>query len=125
MDLAHLTGESGKLGDSAEAAFASSGDEINSQLAQLEAKELIEVEMALARVKQGLYGVCAGCEGKIPVARLSALPYSILCIACQREVEKDSTWLEDRLAAADFNRLSDATPERDHHLSDFRFDQLK
>ena len=30
---------------------------------------------------------CKSCAGKIPVGRLNALPYSTLCIECQREME--------------------------------------
>src|SRR5439155_25334401 len=65
-------------GDSADAAFDSSGEEIASQLAELEAKELAQVERALRRLKQGTYGKCESCAAKIPVVRLNALPYSTL-----------------------------------------------
>jgi DnaK suppressor protein len=119
LGLDQLQGDSFGVGDTAEAAFAASGDEINSQLAQLEANELAQIEMALSRVKQGMYGTCAGCECKIPVGRLTALPYSVLCIKCQREVEKDSTWLEDRLGAVDFNKLQDAGSDRDFSVAEF------
>ena len=106
------------VGDSAEAAFTASGEEIATQLAQLDARELGQIELALHRVKQGLYGVCNGCETKIPVARLDALPYSVLCIKCAREAEKDSRWLDDRLATLDFNNMSDAS-SRELSLADF------
>jgi len=106
------------VGDSAEAAFAASGEEIATQLAQLDARELAQIELALHRVKQGMYGICNGCETKIPVARLDALPYSVLCIKCAREAEKDSRWLDDRLASLDFNKMGDAS-SRELSLSDF------
>ena len=77
-------------GDSADAAFEHAGEELASQLAELEAKELAQVERALLRIKQGTYGVCEACATKIPVARLNALPYSTLCIKCQREAETDT-----------------------------------
>ncbi len=86
-------------GDAADAAFDSQGEELAGSLAQVEAKELAQIELALKRIKQGHYGQCDGCGGKIPVARLNALPYSTLCVKCQREAEKDSSFLEDRLAA--------------------------
>ena len=106
------------VGDSAEAAFTASGEEIATQLAQLDARELGHIELALHRVKQGMYGVCNGCEVKIPVARLDALPYSVLCIKCAREAEKDSRWLDDRLATLDFNKMGDS-PSRELSLADF------
>ena len=112
-------------GDAADAAFETSGEEVASQLAELEAKELSQIEVALRRIKQGLYGVCNGCEMKIPVARLNALPYSVLCIKCQRESENDSSWLQDRMTA-DWNKLSDASSDdRDFSISELEIDLSK
>src|ERR1700746_3344076 len=76
-----------QTGDSAAAAFDCDGEEVSVRLAELEARELAQIERALARLKQGTYGVCEVCQGKIPVARLNALPYSTTCVECQREIE--------------------------------------
>lgn len=103
--------------DVADAAFDAAGEELASHLAELEAKELSQVETALIRIKQGKYGTCAGCGGKIPVARLSALPYSTLCVKCAREAENDSNWLELRMQA-DWNKVSDGGEDREVDLSD-------
>jgi DnaK suppressor protein len=111
-------------GDSADAAFDHTGEELASQLAELEARELTQVEHALRRIKQGKYGICDGCAAKIPVARLNALPYSTLCIRCQREAESDSTWLEARMAA-DWDKVKDAGDEREIDLSDLEIDLSK
>ena len=92
-------------GDTADAAFDASGEEIASQLAELEAKELAQVERALRRLKQGTYGKCESCSAKIPVARLNALPYSTLCIKCQREMETDAAGPFCTLAVASAPRL--------------------
>jgi DnaK suppressor protein len=114
-------------GDPADAAFDSSGEEIASQLAELEAKELAQVERALRRLKQGTYGKCEGCGCKILVARLNALPYSTLCIKCQRELETDANWLSGR-NGQDWARIADhANPmeEREVNLSDLEIDMTK
>ena len=74
-------------GDEADAAFDATGDEMNSQLAELEARELTQIEKALVRLKQGNYGLCEVCQSRIPVGRLNMLPFSTLCVACQREME--------------------------------------
>src|SRR4051812_27736577 len=79
-------------GDSADLAFDTGSEEVASQLAELEARELSQIERALARLKQGTYGVCEGCQKKIPVARLNALPFSTTCIECQREMELYGSW---------------------------------
>jgi len=62
-------------------------DEISSQLAEVESRELTRVETALERMREGQYGVCEACGSNIPMARLHALPYATLCIKCQRDFE--------------------------------------
>jgi DnaK suppressor protein len=94
-------------GDRADAAFEAGSDEMAAQLAELDARELSQVECVLARLKQGTYGVCEGCHDKIPVGRLNALPYTTLCINCQRERERDPGW-EERRSAASWERAYDA-----------------
>ncbi|HEV3261022.1 MAG TPA: TraR/DksA family transcriptional regulator [Gemmataceae bacterium] len=83
-------------GDSADLAFKAASDEMSSHLAELDADELSQVEEALARLRQGTLGLCEGgsqsCQRKIPVARLNALPYSRLCINCQRQMDKYPDW---------------------------------
>jgi DnaK suppressor protein len=87
-------------GDSADGAFETSSDEMSSQLAGLDARELGQIGRALARLMRGKYGVCEGgsenCQKKIPVARLNALPYTTFCINCEREMEKYPDWLDRR-----------------------------
>ena len=104
-ELADLRNSKSDSGDSADVAFDAGSEEISTQLAELEARELSQIERALARMKQGTYGVCEHCQGKIPVARLNALPYSTTCIECQREMEAGG----DRLGSggADWERVSD------------------
>ena len=123
-DLAHIK-HSSASGDTADAAFDSTGEELSSQLAELESRELHQVERALLRLKQGSYGHCEGCNCKIPVARLNVLPYSTLCITCQREVEKDSNWLADR-RNSNWDTLTDGGGEdREVRLSDLEMDYSK
>src|SRR5438045_8909411 len=71
-------------GDIADAAFDTGTEEVSSQLAELEARELSQIERSLVRLKQGSYGTCEICQVRIPVARLNALPFSTTCINCQR-----------------------------------------
>lgn len=75
-------------GDVMDAACDSAQDEISSQLAEVESRELAHIENALDRMKTGQYGLCEVCNGKIPMARLNALPYATMCIGCQREMER-------------------------------------
>lgn len=76
-------------GDVVDAALDSVQDEISSQLAEVESRELARIEVALERMREGQYGICEGCGTNIPLARLNALPYATLCIKCQREAERE------------------------------------
>lgn len=78
-------------GDVVDAALDSAQDEISSQLAEVESRELAMIEKALERIREGEYGKCEGCGTRIPVARLKALPYATLCIECQRELEREGS----------------------------------
>jgi RNA polymerase-binding transcription factor len=82
MQLREQTG-----GDVVDAALDAAQDEISSQLAEVESRELANIERALVRIKNGTYGECEGCGAKIPLARLNALPYATSCINCQRAAE--------------------------------------
>lgn len=107
------------VGDSADAAFDSAGEELACQLAELEARELQQIERALKRLKQGVYGQCEVCSRNIPVARLNALPYSTMCIICQREVGHDHGRLQHG-DANDWRKVSDGSvmEEREVSVSD-------
>ena len=61
-------------------------EETMSLLARLghrERQEVEELDAASARLADGTYGVCEGCGGTIPVARLRAMPAARRCVACQ------------------------------------------
>jgi DnaK suppressor protein len=123
------TQSSAATGDSVDAAFDTGNEEVSSQLAELEARELSQIDRALARLRQGTYGVCEGCGVKIPVLRLNALPFSTLCIVCQREVENDSSWLDRKRNAVDWEKVADADSHHDDRrevdLSDLEMDISK
>ena len=110
-----------KLGDAADMAFGNAGEEVNSQLVQLESRELTQIDVALRKLKQGTYGVCEGCAKKIPVARLNALPFSSTCIGCKREMELYGD--EGRGGRGDWEKVSDASfDEKEVRLSDLEVD---
>jgi DnaK suppressor protein len=123
-DLGHLN-PSAASGDVADAAFDTGSEEVASQLAELEARELRQVERAMAKIRGGTYGVCEGCQTKIPVARLNALPYSTLCVKCQREMEASARWGGGRLGAS-WDHVSDGDGEPTKvNLSDLEMDRSR
>jgi DnaK suppressor protein len=42
-----------------------------------------EIDRAMAKIANKTYGVCEQCGQPIPQARLRALPYAALCVACK------------------------------------------
>jgi DnaK suppressor protein len=116
---------SNATGDSADVAFESGSDEMASHLAEIDARELSQIDRALTRLKQGTYGLCEACQGKIPIGRLNALPYTTLCIECQREMEKYPDW-QDRRNPGNWEKVYEsATPleeQREVDLSDLEID---
>jgi DnaK suppressor protein len=112
-------------GDSVDVAFDSGSEEMSTQLAELEARELNQIERALTRLKHGTYGTCEVCQRKIPVTRLNALPYSTTCIKCQREMER-SDGGEGRRGGVDWEKICDAEPgmeeQPDINLADIEID---
>jgi DnaK suppressor protein len=107
-------------GDVVDAALDSVQDEISSQLAEVESRELSRIENALERMRQGEYGVCEGCGGSIPIARLNALPYATLCIKCQRESEREGSGTRTDI---DWSRLLESGgAEADVSINDIELD---
>ena len=64
--------------------------EISLILTDRDRDKLGAIDDALARLADGSYGVCDGCESDIAEARLAALPFTRLCINCQAEREKEA-----------------------------------
>ena len=85
--LKELRNQSG--GDVVDFALDSAQDEINSQLAEVESRELAQIDKALEKMRAGTYGKCEGTGRAIPLARLKALPYAQYSIEAQREIEKN------------------------------------
>ncbi|MGC4005859.1 MAG: TraR/DksA family transcriptional regulator [Pirellulales bacterium] len=106
-------------GDVVDAALDSAQDEISSQLAEVESRELARIDAALEQIRAGKYGVCEGCSTKIPMARLNALPYATLCIECQREAEKNGDYVG---GGDDFSRLFDTGGDSDVSFNDIEID---
>jgi len=93
-------------GDVVDAALDSVQDEISSQMAEVESRELARIEYALERMREGQFGTCEGCGTNIPMARLNALPYATYCITCQREAERQGATSP---ADVDWSRLLDSS----------------
>jgi len=128
-DLDNLRNQGGETsGDPVDAAFESGSEEMASQLAELDARELRQIERALTRLKQGTYGACEACGGKIPVGRLNAVPYTTMCINCQREMEQYPGWHSRDLSGSwekVYDSASSLEEPREVDLADLETDLSK
>ncbi len=106
--LRELRSKSG--GDWADIASDAAQDEISSQLAEVEARELAQIEAALERMRNGTYGICEVTGKPIPLARLQALPYATMCIEAQRELEKQ---MRSGRRHVDWSRVAEAVRDFD------------
>ena len=70
--------------DMGETASITLGREIDYTLGENSQTVLAEIDAALARIEEGTYGSCTSCGNEIPVGRLEAHPWAILCIDCAR-----------------------------------------
>ena len=62
-------------------------DEVQAAVVDRRARQLEEVNRALADIDAGRYGICRECGEPIAKARLQALPYTPTCIECARKRE--------------------------------------
>lgn len=106
-------------GDVVDFALDSAQHEINSQLAEVESRELASIENALERMRTGHFGVCEGCTTKIPMARLNALPYATLCIDCQRDSERSGA---ESALDSDWGRMTDSSGDNEPSINDIELD---
>jgi DnaK suppressor protein len=74
-------------GDLFDAALDGTQNEMHSQLAAFESRELQQIERAIKLIRKGRYGACEACGSQIPIARLKALPYATVCIDCRQKQE--------------------------------------
>ena len=68
-------------------------------LLELTSRTLRAIETALQRLEAGEFGTCPDCGRRISNARLQALPFAALCLACQERHDIAARWKE-RVASA-------------------------
>ena len=72
-----------RQGDLADQATGTNEVHIQLKVKQTEAKILQAIEEALWRMEQGTYGICQDCGDPIASPRLSAIPWTRVCITCK------------------------------------------
>lgn len=72
-------------GDEMDVARSTSDVETHASLIERAEDRLRLIDQALSRVDNGTYGTCAECGEDIPLERLKALPFALLCVDCQEK----------------------------------------
>ena len=80
-----MENNSGRQGDMADQATGNNEVHIQLKLKKTDAKILHAIEEALGRLDDGSYGMCRDCETPIAPARLDAIPWTRVCIACKEK----------------------------------------
>jgi DnaK suppressor protein len=74
-----------RQGDLADQATGTNEVHIQLKVKQTDAKILQAIEEALWRIEQSTYGICRDCGEPIAPARLSAIPWTRVCITCKEQ----------------------------------------
>jgi len=82
--------EAGQMADISDHAASTYSRQLEGELGEQEWQKLKQVDMAIEKIAEGEYGVCAQCEAAIPEARLKVVPYTEFCTQCLSEMEKKS-----------------------------------
>ena len=74
-------------GDEADLGSMSVAQEFALSMLQNESGAVQKIDAALRRIDDGEFGFCDDCEEPIAKPRLEAIPWTTLCIDCQRDAE--------------------------------------
>jgi DnaK suppressor protein len=64
--------------------------ELLARLEEREQAELREIHDALGRIKDGIYGICTQCRGRISFKRLEVIPTAARCARCASKAETEA-----------------------------------
>ena len=80
-----MENNSGRQGDMADQSTGNNEVHVQLRRKETDAKILQAIEEALDRIEQGTYGACRDCGEVIAGARLKAIPWTRVCIACKEK----------------------------------------
>ena len=75
--------------DSVDQASADSDRAVSVQIKNRERQILVQIDQALRRMEEGIFGECERCGEDISEARIKAFPFTTLCIDCKAELESE------------------------------------
>ncbi len=87
-DDLHVTSDD--LADEADLASNVISQQVSFSIRHRELRKLREIEAALQRMEDGVYGVCLDCDETIDDVRLKNQPWTALCIVHAEEREREN-----------------------------------
>jgi len=79
-----------ELNDEGDYASVSNDNMVENAIGQQQEIELLEIDIALAKIKDGTYGICEMCEECVGVHRMKVKPHAKYCIDCREIAEKSA-----------------------------------
>jgi len=79
-----------ELNDEADYASVSNDNHREVALGEQQELELIEIQVALGKIKDKKFGICEMCEEDISIQRLKVKPHAKYCIDCREIMEKQN-----------------------------------
>ena len=64
-------------------------------LTDREKQKLKQIDDALDRIEENLYGLCEECGVKIPKARLKVVPFAKYCVECKEVIEREEKYTRE------------------------------
>jgi len=64
-------------------------DDVLTTLSETARREVMQIDAALGRMEEGMYGECVDCGQEIPIDRLCALPFTLRCQEDEEERERN------------------------------------
>ena len=61
--------------------------EFTLSLMESDEETLVQIDAALERIEDGVYGLCVECDGRIPKTRLNAIPFTPHCVKCASKLQ--------------------------------------
>lgn len=85
---AQLAQKAVDLADISDRASGGYEDDLAMGLMKIEAAKIDDIEAAIKRIDEDVYGICADCQKVIPRKRLEVLPFALRCLACEGTKER-------------------------------------
>jgi RNA polymerase-binding protein DksA len=83
-----------------------------------ERKLLAEIDDALERIENNIYGICEGGGEAITKARLKAIPWARYCVKCANLSEKGLLAREEPVRESDYDRGSEEQNDNFNDIAD-------